>query len=509
LAIVTIATAVEAGGRRPPNDRIGMSPSAPIVTDTVRVESASGSAWLPNHPSELRFDSLDWKIPLGDQYRVQLDNGPIAYVASDSSLPLITIEVFIRNGSLTDPVGKEGLGSLMARLLRNGGTEQYPADTLDMLLDLLAMRFSFTQAESHIMFRASFLSEYADTALHIMRQMFFHPSFEQRRFERERSIMVENISHRFANPGPTLAIAYRKHKFANHLPARLTTEASLRSITRDDLKARHKFAFDSSLIVLSASGKFDRDAMIAGLNGVFAKPHIPMCPILPEIAIAPQTRVLVVHRPINQAYVRMGLPLFTRPHPDYYAVALLNYILGGSGFSSRLASRVRSDEGLTYSIHSRAESNYIYPGTLHIDFFTGTPQFPKAISIILEELAKVVGEGVTAEELDNARTGLILELPSMFRSPEDIVSTYAWNEFFGREPDHYVKYPEELRALTLEDIQNAARKYIRTDRITYTIVGDTAAISAAGAAAARDGFFVPDSLRSMRVVTTDSLVLLP
>jgi zinc protease len=223
---------------------------------------------------------------------------------------------------------------------------------------------------------------------------------------------------------------------------------------------------------------------------------------LPEIAVAPQIRALVIHKDITQAYVRMGLPLFKRPHPDYYAVSLLNYILGGSGFTSRLGTKVRSDEGLTYSISSTAESNYTYQGTMRIDFFTKTESFPKAISIILEELNNVIKDGVTDEELENAKTALIAELPSSFRSPEDIVSTYAWNEFYGRAPDHYAKYPDELRKLTKDDLKNAAKKYIDINKMTYTIVGDTAAINKASSVG---GFFSIDSLKSKRVIVADSL----
>jgi len=502
----------DAGGRRPPKGSVDGEYAPVTVSSGDRLEDlegGEGAFGVAAHPSEMEFDTLDWKVPRGDQYRVELKSGPIAYVASDSSLPLVSIEAYIRRGSLADPVGKEGLGSLMSRLLRSGGTAHYPADTLDMLIDLLAMSVSFSQSETHVLFRASFLSEYTDTALHIIGQMLHRPAFEPRRLERERSIMLEGINHRFVNPGPTLNAAYRKHSFAGQLPARLTTEKSLKAITRDDIIKLHKSALDSSVIIMSAAGKFDRDVMVGKLNALFPKPIVAVCPLQPEIAVAPRTRALVVHKPLNQAYVRMGLPLFRRPHPDYYPVAVLNYILGGSGFTSRLGARIRSDEGLTYSIHSRAESNYAYPGTLHIDFFTGTAQYPKAVSIILEELDKAVKDGVTERELDNAVTSLIAELPSSFRSPEDVVSTYAWNEFFGRDADHYEKYPEELRKLTLEDIGGAAKKYVDVNKMIFTIVGDTAAIREAGVAAGADGFFVLDSLKSSQVVGSDSLVFLP
>jgi len=466
---------------------------------------AAAKREIVSHPSELKFDSLDWKVPLGDHHRVKLAAGPIAYVAVDSALPLVSITAYIRSGSLTDPAGKEGLGSLMTRLMRIGGTERYNADTLDALIDQLAMSFSFSQGEADISFRASFLSEYLDTAMVIMKEMFFHPAFDPKKLERERSITLEGISNRFANPGPTLSVAYRKHAYQKSAPARISTAASVKSIKRNDIVALHKAAFSSCDIILAASGKFDRDDMISRLNTVFSAPITPKPQTVPEIAVAPKTRALVVHKDINQAYIRMGLPLFKRPHQDYYAVVLLDYILGGSGFTSRLGTRVRSDEGLTYSIHSNAESNYTYPATLHITFYTKTASLPKAVTLVLEELDKIVKDGVTEEELENAKAALITELPASFRSPEDIVSTYAWNEFYGRAPDHYAKYPDELRKLTKADIDNVAKKYITVDKMTYTLVGDTTAINAAMTAAVKDGFFTIESLKSKKVMITDDL----
>ncbi|GBU21435.1 peptidase [Fibrobacteres bacterium R8-0-B4] len=522
LSSVAIITAVIAAscantGKRTSADHSAVDTAdnadvGPIDTDAAATAKASSAnikssdrRQIVSHPSELKFDSLDWKVPLGERHRVQLASGPIAYVAVDSALPLVSITAYIRSGSLTDPAGKEGLGSLMAKLMRTGGTERYHADTLDALIDQLAMSFSFSQGEADISFRASFLSEYLDTAMIIMKEMFFRPAFDPKKLERERSITLEGISNRFANPGPTLSVAYRKHAYRKSAPARISTAASVKSIKRGDIAALHKAAFGSCDIILAASGKFNRDDMIAKLNAVFSAPIKPQPQAVPEIAVAPQTRALIVHKDISQAYIRMGLPLFKRPHPDYYAVMLLDYILGGSGFTSRLGTRVRSDEGLTYSIHSNAESNYVYPATFHITFYTKTASLPKAVTLVLEELDKIVKDGVTEEELANAKAALITELPSSFRSPEDIVSTYAWNEFYGRAPDHYVKYPDELRKLTKADIDKAAKKYLTVDKMTYTIVGDTAAINTAMTAAVKDKYFVIDSLKSKKVVIVDDL----
>ncbi len=467
--------------------------------------TAQKSASIVDHPSKLSFDSLNWKVPLGDPYRSKLKGGAIAYIAVDSSLPLVKINANIRCGSLSDPVEKDGLGTLMANLLRTGGTEKYPADSLDKLLDLLAMKFSFSQTESHVAFQATFLSDYLDTALDVMNQMFFHPAFQPEKLEKEKSLLEESIRHRFVNPGPILGAAYKKLMYPQSAPSHFASLESVRSVTRDDLVNLHKEVFTGKNIVLSASGKFDRKKLSDNLNKMFSGSKSKKEQIVPSISIRPSLNALIVHKPISQAYIRMGMPLFKRPNPDYYAVSVLNVILGGSGFTSRLTTKVRSDEGLTYSIYSNSESNYVYPGTFYIDFYTKTESYSRAIAIVLQELKKVREEGVTEQELENAKSMLISELPSMFRSPDDIVSTYAWNEFFGRTPDHYAKYPAAIRALTREDIKAAAQKYLDLSKLTFTIVGDTTALFKVPSS----GAFSLDSLKNRKIVSTDSLALMP
>lgn len=460
---------------------------------------------LVEHPDSLHFDSLDWKIPLGKPYRTVLKNGPVAYVAVDSSLPMVTIEANIRYGSLEDPEEKHGIGTLMSRLLRTGGTEKFSADSLDALVDLLAMKFSFSQSESHINFKATFLSEYKDTALQVMEQMFYHPSFQPEKIEKEKAILKEYIRHRFVNPGPALNAAYHKLMYPQSSAARLISANSLDSISRDDLIALHQKVFKKRDIVLAASGKFDREEMISGINRVFKPYSKDKKKSLPKIDIAPKHQGLVIDKKINQAYVRMGLPLFKRPHKDYYPVSVLNIILGGGGFTSRLATKIRSDEGLTYSIYSNSESNYLYPGTIYIDFYTKTESFPRAVTLVLEEVRKIREEGITEQELKNAKAMLVSQLPSMFRSPEDIVSTYAMNEFFGRSPDHYTKYSKTIRNLSKKDVEAAARKYLDPSKLTYTVVGDTSALLKKS----DDEFFSLETIENKKVISTDSLSSLP
>jgi zinc protease len=432
---------------------------------------------LPEHPSGIKYNSLNWEVPLGNDHRTVLKNGLISYIATDKRLPIVHISGLVHYGSLLDPSGKEGISTLMSTLLRNGGTQKYSADTLDDIIDLCAMEFSFGASESQLSFSASFLEEYTDQAMDILGQIIYKPAFEQKRIERERTRLLESVRHQFDNPGPILKAAYSSNMYKGQKPAKLATEKSIKSITRDDLVALHKKVYRTNNFILAVSGDFNRDSMVTRLEKLFLKDTTQTkSDQFPNIDIKNRSQCFFIHKPLSQAYVRIGFPLFKRPSDDYYPVSLLNEILGGGGFISRLGTTVRSDAGLTYSIYSIAESNYRYPATLNIDFFTKNESFSKAMELTLKEIKSITGEKVKADELKNAQSALISELPSMFRSPFDIVSTYAWNEFYGRPDTQYKEYPDKLRAVSADQIHDAAKKYLDLSKITYTVVGDTAAL---------------------------------
>ena len=460
---------------------------------------------LPSSPGKLSFAPLQWSVPLGAPYRVTLKNGLRAYVATDSQLPLVQITAFIRHGSLLDPRGKEGLNALMALLMRTGGTQAYQADSLNALIDLYAMRFSVTAAEDNLQFNASFLADYSDTAFAILQQMFFHPRFDEQKLDKERKIQLEAIRHRFDNPAPTLDAAYQKAMYPGSPASDLATEQSLGRITRADLVALHRSVFTTSNTIFSIAGKFDRTAMITRLEKLFPPSDKAPDSAFPKIAVAPAVKCLVVHKPISQVYVRFGAPLFKRPNADYYPASVANLVLGGGGFTSRLENKVRSDAGLTYSIYSNAESNYTYPGTWYVDFFTKSESFPQAMALALQVIATQRASGVTDTELSNAKASLISEMPSMFRTRFDIVSTYAWNEYYGRSPTHYKDYPDSVRAVTKESITRVMNKYLDSSAYSYTVVGDTAAL----AKYHTFGDFAFEKLTPRKTIVTGSIPSLP
>ena len=465
----------------------------------------AGENGLPAHPSAIVYGPLDWTVPLGTPYRETLANGLRAYVAVDSQLPLIEIAAYFRWGALKDPSGREGACALLGKLMKTGGTRDYPPDSIDAIIDRYALRINVSSSEDMVELSASFLSDYADTAFAVIKQILFNPVFDKRELEKEKKIVIDELSHRFDNPGPTLDAAYEKAMYAATPVSRIPTGQSIRRIDRSDLIELHHRAISTGNCIFSIAGRFDRPAMLTRLQALFP----PATPVgdtsFPKIATHAAGKCLVVDKPISQAYVRFGVPLFQRPDSDYYAVSLANFILGGGGFTSRLGTRVRSNAGLTYSIHANAESNYTFPGTWYVDFFTKSETFGQATALSLEVIRDLKANGITDRELEHARETMIGGLPSTFRSPFDIVETYGWNEYYGRSPLHFQKYADQLRAITKEDITRVLAKYLDPAAFTYTIVGDTASLRAHGSA---EGFDF-EKLSPQKIISPESIPLLP
>jgi zinc protease len=436
----------------------------------------AGAEKLPDSPASIPFKPMDWRVPRGEAFRTVLKNGLVAYIAEDKALPLISISGYIRYGQLNDPRGKEGLCNLLAALMRTAGTKKYQSDTLDALLDLYAMKARISASETQMEFGFSCLSEYTDRCLDVLEQMLLQPAFEEKKIKKTKDLFIEDIYHRFDNPAPVMRAAYEKALYSGSANSRIAVVQSIRSITRADLVQLHGSVFKTENFIFAVSGNIVKDTILRRLEAIFPPAGTPRDSVFtPVKPYAPQ-KLLFVNKPISQSYVKFGLPLFKRPHPDYYAVSVLNMILGGESFTSRLGTKIRSDEGLTYSISSNAESNYVYPATFFVEFYTKSQSTSRAIALSLAEIDRMKQSGVTEEELDHAKKILIDGFPSMFRTPEDIVENYAMNEYLKRPADHYAVYPEKIKALTIKDIRSAADKYLAPPAFTYVVVGDSAAI---------------------------------
>lgn len=440
--------------------------------------AATTSTGIVEHPRQLTFPPFTFQPPKADPYRVALKSGPVAYLASDRELPLVTISISIHTGDWVEPEGKEGLTDMCGSLLTSAGTASRTAQELEERLAFLAANLGSGIQGAQGSVSLNLLSKDLDEGLAILREVLTKPRFQQDRMDLHKQQTLQAMKQRNDDSSTiegfeSSYLAYGEKFWDN----RQQTAASVESITREDLLAFHKRWFFPGNFVVSASGDFDRAEMIAKLEQLFADwpwTGTPP-PAIPQDLVMADPGVYLVNKDVNQGRVTLQLPGIMRDNPDYFALIIMNDILGGGGFTSRLVNRVRSDEGLAYSVSSTFPGGVYFPYAFRAGFQSKSGTVAYAISIILEEIKRIAAQPVSNEELENAKRGFIDRLPRSFASKGQIVGIYAAEEFTGRtktDPEYWQNVATKIKAVTKEDVQRVAQKYLTPERLVILVVGN-------------------------------------
>ncbi len=444
---------------------------------------AVGSAFaadIPDRPEKLKFPSLTFTPPNPADHRVQLKAGPVAYIVPDRELPLVNISVIVRTGGYVVPEGKEGLEDLAGYLVARGGTASKKAEELEERLAFLAAQLNSSVGETRGGVSLNLLSKDLDEGFAILREVLTQPRFQDDKLALRKTQMLqsmkqrndesENIEDREAS-----FLAYGEKFWAN----RHTTAASVEGVTRADIEAFHKRWFHPGNFTIAVSGDFERVAMAARLEKFVAdwpfRGETP--PPIPKDTQMASPGVYMVDKDVNPGRVTVMLPGILREDPDFMPARLMNYILGGGGFTSRLVNRIRSDEGLAYSAGSSVPGGIDYPLAVTASFQSKSPTVAYATSIILEELSTIRSQPVSDEELDSTKKYFTEVFPRTFASKAAVASTFADDEFTGRfakHPDFWKTYRERLNAVTKADVQRAAQRLLNTNNLVVLVVGQKA-----------------------------------
>ena len=432
---------------------------------------------IPDRPEKLTFPPLIYDAPNPADYRVELESGAVVYIYPDRERPLIDLSVNVRGGSYLDPKGKEGLAGLTGYLMARGGIPSSPADKLDEELEFLAARLSSSFGGLSGSMGLNLLSKDADRGFEILRAVLAAPSFQEDKLAlrktqtlqglKQRNDDSKNIESRERN-----FLAYGERFWFN----RHTTAASLESIRREDLLAFHHEWVHPQNFIVSVSGDFDRDEMLKRLDGVFAAwPHPgKKAPPVPQDQKYGKPGVYIVNKDVNQGRVSIMLPGIRWDAPDYYAIQVMNDVLGGGGFTSRITNRVRSDEGLAYSARSAFPGGVYYPVVFRAGFQSKSSTVAYATAIVLEEIERITREPVTKEELLTTKKSFIDTFPNNFASAAQVVSAFASDEMIGRyakQPHYWANYRDNIESVDIAAVQHVAKQRLKLDQMIILIVG--------------------------------------
>ncbi|HVF86560.1 MAG TPA: pitrilysin family protein [Pyrinomonadaceae bacterium] len=443
------------------------------ATKTTTTTTRGG---IPAHPNDLKFNQLDYTPPKRDKYRRVLSNGAIAYLVEDHDFPLVNVSVLVRTGGYLVPSGKEGLASLTGSQIRQGGTTSKKAQEFDEAADFLAANISSGIGDTQGNANLNCLSKDVDQGLALYFDMLKNPGFQADRLALAKSQILQQMERR---NDETASIEGREWarlmRGTDHFSTKQSTKASIEAITRDDMLAFHKQYYQPAAFIFAVSGDFKTDEMVAKLESQMKDwaSNKAAVPDVPKPTFAPVAGVYTVNKSdVNQGRVIVGHTGTTRDNPDSYALSIMDDILGGGGFTSRIMSRVRSDEGLAYSAGSNFGLGVYYPGDFRAAFQSKSATTAQAIDIVMEEINRIRTTKVTPEELTTAKNSAIETFPLVFATAAQIAGTFALDEYTKRPADYWDEYRNRIKAVTADDIQRVGQKYLQPDKLVVLVVGN-------------------------------------
>ena len=314
----------------------------------------------------------------------------------------MNIALTIKGGTYLNPAGKEGLAETAGYLLARGGTKGRTAEELEERLAFLAANLSSGFADDRGTVTLNLLSKDLDEGLAILREVLTEPRFQEDKLKLRKDQVLTDMKSRNDDSAD---VELRERGFLmtgdSFYTNRYTTKASVEGITRDDLVAFHRKWFDPRNFTVAISGDVPKAEALKKLEALFAGWPVKgeAAPDVPKPSQPMPAGLFFVDKDVNQGRVSVMLPALLRTDPDFIPATVMNDILGGGGFTSRITNRVRSDEGLAYSAASSLAGGTWYPGFLRASFQSKVRTCAFATQIVLEEMKRIRESEVSEDEL--------------------------------------------------------------------------------------------------------------
>jgi predicted Zn-dependent peptidase len=433
-------------------------------------------------PSDLKYPTLKYEPPDPKDFRTEFANGLRGYIKEDRSLPLFDISAQINFGGLYVPADKKGLAEVMSGSLIKGGTKTREGSEIEERIDFVGGSLSFRAGERTSTLSLSLLSKDMDEGLELFFDVLMNPEFRESALNLERARLISQLRQANDQPSGILSREYERLIYGDHPLTRQPTQKTYESITQADLKEVHALYFFPKNIILAASGDFEKSALKAKINKTITgwKNRSLKTPPFSQKFQEPEPGVYFIQKQINQGYISLGHLGIEDTNPDYFAVQVMNFILGGGSFTSRITMKVRSDEGLSYNQGSRFRYRWGFPGTFSGYVQTKSSTVGYAISLILDEFSRIRNEPVKDSEMDTAINYYLESFSNSFESSQRTMSEFADLEMTEKPMDYYKTYRDKIKAVTKKKVQEVANKYIHPDKAIIMIVGDFDACNEGG-----------------------------
>ncbi len=401
-------------------------------------------------------------------------NGLTVLVVEQHFLPMLQVHALVKAGSAQDPPDKAGLANLVASLL-DEGTATRNAKQIAKEIEFVGGALAIKATEDMSTADVRVLTKDTELGIELLADVLLHPAFPPEELERVRSQVLGGILSEKDEPGAVAAKAFNQLVFDGH-PYKWPvngTEESVPRITREDLQRFYAREYLPNQTILTIVGDITVDRAIQLVTkhfGAWKRGEPPARALVPAPPLERPTTQLI-EKDLTQATILLGHVGISRTNPDFYAVTVMNYILGAGGFSSRLMDSIRDNQGLAYSVGSMFEPN-LMPGAFMVSLQTRNETATRAIDGVLAELNGIRSAPVTDQELADAKAYLIGSFPLRLDTTAKLAEVVSLVEFYNLGPDYFTQYPRWIERVTKEDILRVAKQYVHPDRYALVVVGN-------------------------------------
>ncbi len=396
------------------------------------------------------------------------------WMVREASIPIVSVEIAFRGGSELDPPGKEGL-SRMAAALMDEGAGEYDGLAFQRRLEEFSVSLSFGAERDTVRVSLRTLSENRDEAFRLLGVALGAPRFEASAVERIRGQLLADVSRRNEDSDFIAAKTWYAKAFPEHPYGRSSRgePETIRAITVADLQAFAAARFTRGEVMIAAVGDIEPAALGALIDRALAQ--LPLSTTAPvavtDVSVRTPGSLTVIRRKSPQSRVFLGLPGVKRSDPDFYAAYVMNYVLGGGGFTSRLYQEVREKRGLAYSVSSYLMT-FRHAGLVMGGFATVNDRVAEALNLYKQEIARLAAEGISEAELADAKTYLTGSFPLRLDSNAKIAGNLLGMQIEGLGIDFLDRRNDYIRAVTIADIRRVASRILKLDDLTVVVVGD-------------------------------------
>lgn len=405
-----------------------------------------------------------------DVERIVSPGGIEAWLVSDATVPMLVMRANWRGGSAIEPANAIGVTGVMTDMLGEGAGE-LDANAFKERLQDLNMSLGFSSGWDGIGMNLVTLSENRDAAFEMARLALHEPRFDAAPLERIRRQMLVGLRTRETNPSYLANLAMDQALYPGHAYARRTSRASVDAITRAGMIERHRVLFNRATLQITVVGDIDAETAGRAIDHIFgALPQGSASPEPEDVTLSAPAPTIVRALPQPQSLILFSAPGIQDEDPDWIALTVANYILGGGGFSSRLMNAVREERGLVYGIAtgpSVREHSALIRGSAQSE----NGDVAEALDVIRAEMRRLYEQGATQAEVSDAIVYLTGSFALDLDSNAKIASVVHGYQVAGRDITHINRRNDLIRAVTLADVNRVIRRLFNPDAFTFVVVG--------------------------------------